>query len=87
MSWVWTSPRPSGVLPAAGLYRQPQAPLPTLEGGLGARILLPLNALELASDLDPSLSCAQIWADPGKYALMGAAAQLGEFPMAQCWLG
>ncbi|XP_009987594.1 PREDICTED: H(+)/Cl(-) exchange transporter 7, partial [Tauraco erythrolophus] len=25
----------------------------------------------------PSLSCTQIWADPGKYALMGAAAQLG----------
>lgn len=25
-----------------------------------------------------SVSSPQIWADPGKYALMGAAAQLGE---------
>jgi len=46
---------------------------------------LSLDALEPAADSAPSLSCAQIWADPGKYALMGAAAQLGEFPMAQSW--
>lgn len=41
-----------------------------------------LDAVGPAADSAPCLSCAQIWADPGKYALMGAAAQLGEFPMA-----
>lgn len=39
---------------------------------------LRLGAPEPAAHEVPSLSCVQIWADPGKYALMGAAAQLGE---------
>lgn len=43
MSWIWPSPCPSGALPAAGLFRQPQALLPTLEGGLGARTLLTIS--------------------------------------------
>lgn len=44
-----------------------------------------LCALELAAHLVPSLSRAQIWADPGKYALMGAAAQLGELLSCLPW--
>ena len=56
-------------------------------GGFGGpgRCSLSLDALQPAADSTPSLSSAQIWADPGKYALMGAAAQLGEFPTAQSW--
>lgn len=59
---------------------------PLWRGVLGpGYCLLSLDDLEPAPDSAPSLSCAQIWADPGKYALMGAAAQLGEFPTAQSW--
>lgn len=44
-----------------------------------------LDAVGPAANSASCLSCAQIWADPGKYALMGAAAQLGEFPVAWAW--
>lgn len=49
------------------------------EGGWGpGHCSLSLGALKPAADSASSSSSAQIWADPGKYALMGAAAQLGE---------
>lgn len=49
LSWVWAFPCRDGSLPAAGLYRQPQALLPTLEGGLGARALLAISGCPGAS--------------------------------------
>lgn len=51
----------------------------------------PFSLLPTVAVLDPTLFHPldfQIWADPGKYALMGAAAQLGEwFSLGRRWVG